>query len=804
MQSAVDWLAGLSPWPTDGFGPTACWRCSTGSATRSGPSTRFTSSARRASRPRRGRLAATIGEGAAPIPRRTCRAGHERLQTDPAGLEAAIARVRRRRRGGRGDAVRDADRRRVRSTSTSAASSRRRSRPAWAGATTQRTSSTRASSLLTNVGLEHTEVLGSTREAIAAEKLAVAGPGATVVLARRRVRRRSSRGARRAASAARREAAEAFLGRPVEPPTPSVAARAGSSCAGGEVRDGAHTPEAADWLLERLPEPAGTSSSPRSSRTRTRRRCSSGSPRAGDTLVATRSSNDRALPAAELAERGRAALCAASRQSTIPLRRSTTRAALGRPVLVTGSLYLLADLAGKPETAYDVALRWTHQRVPLRSRPPRPLRRAGVRGGLCARQDPACDHRNRPALGSVHDFFHSSTWYVIRNLVFFFVLVFWVATVYWVYKDARRRITDPLLVWVSTLLGAIPLPRAAHLHALPAAGVPRGRARARARDQGDRAAPRGPRPALPGLPRARSRRTSSSARSARRSCGSRACSATSRSRRSGRSARTARRRSSTTRPRRPCSASATAATAAAPAIPVSLGGRMAVERTLILAKPDAVARSLAGEILARFERRGLTRARGPAASSRRRELGEAHYAEHKREAVLRRARRLHHLGADARVRARGRGRDRDVPQDDRRHEPGRRRRRARCAASSRSRCRTTSCTARTRPSRPSARSGSGSPMDWRSDAAKNRALWTETNARVHERHARPRTGRSTRSRGASGGSPTPSSACSATWRGSTSSSSAAAPRTSRRGSRSAARGRSASTSRPRSSRPRGA
>ena len=33
---------------------------------------------------------------------------------------------------------------------------------------------------------------------------------------------------------------------------------------------------------------------------------------------------------------------------------------------------------------------------------------------------------------------------------------------------------------------------------------------------------------------------------------------------------------------------------------------MAVEQTLILAKPDAVGRSLAGEIMARFERRGLT------------------------------------------------------------------------------------------------------------------------------------------------------------------------------------------------------
>jgi RNA polymerase subunit RPABC4/transcription elongation factor Spt4 len=58
--------------------------------------------------------------------------------------------------------------------------------------------------------------------------------------------------------------------------------------------------------------------------------------------------------------------------------------------------------------------------------------------------------------GSVHDFFHSSTWYVIRNLAILFVIVFWIATVYWVNKDARRRIEDPLLVWVCTLLGVVP------------------------------------------------------------------------------------------------------------------------------------------------------------------------------------------------------------------------------------------------------------------------------------------------------------------------------------------------------------
>jgi len=54
---------------------------------------------------------------------------------------------------------------------------------------------------------------------------------------------------------------------------------------------------------------------------------------------------------------------------------------------------------------------------------------------------------------------------------------------------------------------------------------------------------------------------------------------------------------------------------------------MAVERTLILAKPDAVERSLAGEILARFERRGL-KLRAARLLVASRELGETHYAEH--------------------------------------------------------------------------------------------------------------------------------------------------------------------------------
>jgi len=55
---------------------------------------------------------------------------------------------------------------------------------------------------------------------------------------------------------------------------------------------------------------------------------------------------------------------------------------------------------------------------------------------------------------------------------------------------------------------------------------------------------------------------------------------------------------------------------------------MSVERTLILAKPDAVARNLAGEILARFERRGLV-LRAARLIVAPRDLGETHYAEHR-------------------------------------------------------------------------------------------------------------------------------------------------------------------------------
>ena len=55
---------------------------------------------------------------------------------------------------------------------------------------------------------------------------------------------------------------------------------------------------------------------------------------------------------------------------------------------------------------------------------------------------------------------------------------------------------------------------------------------------------------------------------------------------------------------------------------------MAGERTLVLIKPDAVQRQLAGEILARFERRGLL-IREARLLTVDRPLAEEHYAEHR-------------------------------------------------------------------------------------------------------------------------------------------------------------------------------
>ncbi len=60
---------------------------------------------------------------------------------------------------------------------------------------------------------------------------------------------------------------------------------------------------------------------------------------------------------------------------------------------------------------------------------------------------------------------------------------------------------------------------------------------------------------------------------------------------------------------------------------------MSVERTLVLVKPNGVSRGLVGEIIARFERRGLV-LKGLKLVHAPRELAEVHYEEHREKAFF--------------------------------------------------------------------------------------------------------------------------------------------------------------------------
>jgi dihydrofolate synthase / folylpolyglutamate synthase len=194
--------------------------------------------------------------------------------------------------------------------------------------------------LLTNVGLDHTDVLGPTREAIAGEKLAVAPPGSTVVLPDEEFA--SLVPGRDVVVGGAHEAAEAFVGHTLDF-VPKVSLPGRLERRDDEIRDGAHNPEGIRWLLERLED---------------RQHVIVASiladkdvdamlaelARVGRTFVATTSSSGRALSAGSLAARADRFF---SRVETVvdPVGAVARAHELGAPVLVTGSLYLLADLA---------------------------------------------------------------------------------------------------------------------------------------------------------------------------------------------------------------------------------------------------------------------------------------------------------------------------------------------------------------------------------------------------------------------------------------------------------------------------
>jgi dihydrofolate synthase / folylpolyglutamate synthase len=218
--------------------------------------------------------------------------------------------------------------------------------------------------VLTNVALEHTEVLGETREEIAAEKLAVLAPGATAVLGEPEWEESA-----RAAGAATvvvagysnlalaLAAVESFLGRTVDPAAAEEVSLPGRveriSEEPVEIWDGAHNLAGVGWLLARLPA---------------RRyvlvvsiladKDADGMLAAlsalGDRVVVTASTNERALAPEELAARAQrffvdVDVVAEPGEAVLAARDAAGPAGA---VLVTGSLYLLADLAAfRPVTA---------------------------------------------------------------------------------------------------------------------------------------------------------------------------------------------------------------------------------------------------------------------------------------------------------------------------------------------------------------------------------------------------------------------------------------------------------------------
>jgi len=342
MRSAVDWLESLSPWPEE-FGLERMQRllADLGEPQRRFPSIHVVGTKGKSTATR------TIAEllraeglhvGAYTSPHVS--GWHERLDTDPATLVQALERVRAHAEGATQFEV-----------LTAAALAEFAAQgvdaavvEAGLGGRLDATNTIHARVVhLTNVGLEHTDVLGDTREAIAGEKLAVATPEAIVVLGEPEWTGLVPGTDVRPGGA--REAAEAFLGHPIEHEV-DVQLPGRLERRGNEIWDGAHTPDSVDWLLPQLPradyvlcisilddkDAEGILERLRG---------------AGGVLVATESSNSRSLAAKELAARAEPYFehVESIADPVAALGRARELAGPAGAVLVTGSLYLLADLS---------------------------------------------------------------------------------------------------------------------------------------------------------------------------------------------------------------------------------------------------------------------------------------------------------------------------------------------------------------------------------------------------------------------------------------------------------------------------
>lgn len=344
MSNDVDWLAGLSPWPEDGFGLDRMHAllAALGDPQRAYPAVHVVGT--------NGKSTATVtveqlllaegrSVGATLSPH--VRSWSERIRIDgePADLPAALRRVR--------PAAEHVGATQFETITAAAFAAFAEAEvdvavvEAGLGGRHDATNVvTSRVVLLTNVGLEHTDVLGDTLEEIATEKLAVVHSDDTVVvLPDDTFRALVPKG--RILIGGAREAAEAYVGHP-------IAAAVDAALPGrlerrpGEVRDGAHNADGVAWLRDRL-DGADYTICASILRDKNADEMLAQLALLGTRFVATSSSSARSLPASLLAEHARRHFGVVEEvgDPTAALRRAHQ---LGEPVLITGSLYLLADL----------------------------------------------------------------------------------------------------------------------------------------------------------------------------------------------------------------------------------------------------------------------------------------------------------------------------------------------------------------------------------------------------------------------------------------------------------------------------
>ena len=196
--------------------------------------------------------------------------------------------------------------------------------------------------LLTNVSLEHTEVLGETPEQIAEEKLAVAHAARIVVLPDNRHANLLPKSANFVTGGAR-EAAEAFLGHPIDRDfTATLPGRLERR--GRELWDGAHNPAGTAWLRAHITDTYEVVVASLL-RDKDANAMLADLAQLAPAIIATQSANPRALAAADLAAHAKRHFRQVDTEPDPGRALAHARESTRGGILVTGSLYLLADLS---------------------------------------------------------------------------------------------------------------------------------------------------------------------------------------------------------------------------------------------------------------------------------------------------------------------------------------------------------------------------------------------------------------------------------------------------------------------------